>query len=84
MNKDEKKKLVKEFDNLKSDVDKWKWMIEHKDCGIIIMLDNDDTTGLFKDDIRSNDYVGSFPFDEYLGLGGEYLLTAIGIENDTV
>lgn len=56
------KQKHKEFNSLKNDIEKWKWVKNNQDCGIIIMLDNDDTFGIIP-----NQEGLLFQFDKYIG-----------------
>lgn len=75
-------KLLNEFNNLKNDVDRWKWILKNQNKHIKIMLDNDDTYGVF-DHIEESPI---FQFDEYIGYdtGVLKLLKAVGIYADYV
>ncbi len=76
--------LLKEFNALQNDVEKWKWVKEHQHTGIVIMLDNDDTFGQLPDQEDPDDIL-IFQFDDYIGYGGvEELLKAYGIKSEGV
>lgn len=57
------KELKKEFDSLKDELSRWKWIQSHQDTGITIMLDNDDTYGVLED----GDETLVFQLHEYIG-----------------
>jgi len=76
-------KMYNEFMNLKTDVKRWKWILENKDNGITVFLDNDDTFVCF------DSYNGDGPLfnlSQYIGDsdGILSLLTAIGIKAEYV
>jgi hypothetical protein len=75
-------KLHDEFMSLKNDAEKWRWIIDNQNKGIIIMLDNDDTYGV----IEYMEDSPIFQFDNYIGWpdGIFDLLSAIGIKSDYV
>ena len=77
--------LKAEFDKLPNDIERWKWVKEHQDTGIIVYLDNDDTHGILPDPNDDNDVV-IFQFDEYVGWadGIESLLASMGIKAECV
>lgn len=77
------KELYKQFKKLKNDKQRWEWILANQDKGITIMLDNDETFGVFKDD-EDGDYV--LDFDNYIGWanGLEILLKVVGIKADCV
>lgn len=78
------KELQSEFDELKNDVEKWKWVKDNQDTGIIIYLDNDDTFGMLPDPQDKEDML-YFQFSEYIGWHGvENLLEAYGIKAECV
>jgi hypothetical protein len=80
MNRNDKVELLKDFNTIEVDENRWKWILNHLDCGIIIYLDNDDTTGYFENETD----IGSFNFDDYLGIGAESLLKVLGIKCESV
>lgn len=75
-------KLTKEFEKLKTDKDRWKWIAAHQDTGIIVYLDNDDTFACFD----SNEWDGEcLQINEYCdGPGVCWLLEAMGIRSEEV
>ena len=75
------KALHAEFNLLKNDFDRWVWIKSHQHTGIIIYLDNDDTTGYIGD---YEEY--SFDLDWYVvwSDGIQHLLNAMGIKNECV
>jgi len=84
---EDKKWLMYNFNQLTNDKERWEWIKNHQDCNIIIMLDNDDTFGIFED----HDYDGSdqsfiLQFDYYIGCkdGVFELLKAMNIKCDGV
>lgn len=74
-------KLSKEFDRLSTDPERWEFVLNHKDEGIILNLDNDSTFIVIK---GLEDWYGDF--DEYIGWsdGIFNLLEVIGIEAEGV
>ena len=78
------KVLAKAFNSLKSDVDKWKWVIGHQHFGITVLCDNDDTCACFDED--HNDEPEVLQFNGYIGWsdGVFDLLEAIGIKVESV
>ena len=72
--------LIEEFEALKTDVEKWKFVIEHKDS-LVIHLDNDGTFIR----LRTNDEEWA-AFDGYIGWsdGVFSLLKAIGVKAESV
>ena len=77
-------KLQSEFNELKNDIEKWKWVKDNQDTGIIIYLDNDDTFGTLPDPEDKEDVL-YFQFSEYIGYHGvQNLLEAYGIKADFV
>jgi len=72
--------LFEGFNNLKTDVEKWKWVIDNQHLGFTVMLDNDDT---FLSHPENNE-IGEF--DGYLGWsdGAISLLEALGVESESV
>jgi len=77
--------LLKEFDLLTNDVDRWKWIKEHQHTGIIIYLDNDDTCGMLPDPDDEDDVL-TFQFEDCIGWdeGVLNLLKAYGIKAECV
>ena len=75
--------LFSQFDSLKTDEARWKWMSTHSHRGITVCLDNDDTFATFNDD-KEGQFV--MEFDEYIGWtdGVLSLLKAIGISAEQV
>lgn len=75
-------KLIKEFKSLRSDKQRWEWLIIHKDQGLRLELDNDDTI------LIDIEYTGEdacyASFESYIGCseGVLNLLHAIGIDAD--
>lgn len=74
---------AKEFNNLKNDVEKWKWIKDNIHIGITVWLDNDDTYATFD---NSDENTPILNFNDYLGSGGgiEDLLSSIGIKSSGV
>jgi len=81
--------LVEMFKGM-TDVEVWKYLINNKDIGITVWLDNDSTTINFDEfnDVDINDDVVevSYNFQHFLGnsVGTDKLLTAIGIKYESV
>ena len=80
--------MIKEFKNLKNDKARWEWLIIHKDQGLRLELDNDDTTlidtTIDPDGVDDSvEYYASF--DSYVGWseGVIDLLQAIGIDAES-
>lgn len=78
-------KIAAEFHALESDVEKWEWVRKNQGSGVIIMLDNDDTFGVFPEN-RYDDAAPTLQFSWYIGnsAGVEQLLTAMGIQCEGV
>lgn len=76
------KRLLNQFNTLNNDKDRWDWVKNNQDSGIIIMLDNDDTFGVITN--NNVDYI--FQFDDYLGYsdGILSLLESFGINAEYV
>jgi len=74
--------LVKEFESLKNDKERWLWAVNNQDKGITVNLDNDDTFITF-DNIEDGPIL---QFDWHIGWadGIQHLLSAIGIKADCV
>jgi len=72
----DKKELLSKFKKLKTDTQKWRFIIENKKQMPPILLDNDST----KIDLGRGDY---FEFNKYIGYGDGVvnLLKAIGIKH---
>lgn len=73
---------LEEFRKIKTDENRWKWLLENQGQGLVVMLDNDYTFV-----VDSNDYdADSVGFDEYLGWsdGVVALLRTVGIACDVV
>lgn len=81
----EAKKLLEEFDKLPNDVERWKWVQSHQDTGILIHLDNDDTSGTLPDPDDPEDVL-VFQFENFVGWdqGIDDLLKAVGIKAECV
>lgn len=81
--KEKQIKLWKEFNKLKTDELKWKFIIDNQFEGIKIYLDNDDTFGSFEWD-DDGEYL--FKFDDYIGWsdGIMTLMAVIGIDAECV
>jgi len=75
-------KPIAEFQALSNDVDRWKWVINNQDTGVIVNLDNDETFITFKDE-NEEDYE---TFCHYIGWsdGVTELLEAIGVRCEFV
>lgn len=82
--------LIKEFDSLRSDKQRWEWLIIHQDQGLQLQLDNDRTiivdTTINPDDLEWDDESYWSSFDNYIGWseGVFNLLHAIGIDCESV
>ena len=72
-------KLFKDFNLLNSDEEKWKFVLENKDNGITIDLDNDFTEGVFDQDV---DCEYPLKFKNYIGnsQGVRDLLAALRVK----
>ena len=83
MTKEEQIKIWKEFKKLKTDEERWTFIINNQFKGIKINLDNDDTFGSFEWD-DDGDYL--FQFDDYIGWsdGILTLLSVVGIDAECV
>ena len=80
-----KKKMIKEWESLDNDTDRWRWFIKNQNKGVMVLLDNDSTFGVFKED--HEDWTCTEPYTFYFdGCIGQasILLDCIGIENDGV
>ncbi|WP_373031630.1 hypothetical protein [Sulfurovum sp.] len=73
---------LKELSKIEGDINKWKWLMENQEAGLIVNLDNDDT---FVTDPDSEDDF-CVDFDGYVGWsdGVISLLEAIGIKAEPV
>jgi len=73
--------VLDEFDELKTDEEKWKFVLENQDKGITVKLDNDDTFITVEDDDE-----GYGHFHEYLGCsyGAVALLKALNVKCEYV
>ena len=71
----------KDFQELTTDKDRWQWLIENKDVGFVVWLDNDNTYVGAEDD---EDFYVSF--DDYVGSdqGTRVLLDVLGINSEWV
>lgn len=74
---------LKEFGKLTSDIEKWKYLINSKNCGLIVMLDNDSTFVVDENNKYNGEYVN---FSHYIGWsdGVMELLSSLGINFETV
>ena len=83
MTKEEQIEIWKEFKKLKTDEERWTFILNNQFKGIKINLDNDDTFGSFKWD-DGGDYL--FQFDDYIGWsdGILTLLSVVGINAECV
>ena len=72
--------LFKQFNELKTDADRWQWVIDNQDKGVLVNLDNGDTY------ITIDGTPGHADFEHYLGWseGVFDLLDAIGIRAEGV
>ena len=72
------KKLIDEFNQLKTDVERWVWVKSHQHTGVVVSLDNDDTFIVIGDLYAT--------FDNYIGWsdGVQELLKAMGISAEPV
>ena len=85
------KKIANNWNALKTDIERWKYILEHKDQ-IMVMLDNDDTIpvfcpGLIPGWIEDYDDLPSLnDFHQYLGNseGVKDLLSVLGIKAEGV
>ena len=70
-----------EFKALKTDVERWQWLVENQDHNLAVLLDNDDT---FLVDNDSEDNYARF--DNFVGdsTGVLDLLKALGIKAERV
>lgn len=77
-----KSELLAEFDALKNDIDKWKWIKDHQETGIVINIDNDVIYGV----LPGTDDMFILEFDDYIGTiwGILNLLKAYGINAEGV
>ena len=77
----EGKKLYKKYSELKTDKERLQLFVEYKE-DLLIMLDNDNSTGCFKNDRLQEAVDRCFDFDCYFGNAkGVYLLfEQLGIE----
>ena len=75
--------LWKQFKKLKTDYEKWAFIIDNKFMGIKIHLYSDNTFGRFEWD-EDGDYL--FHFDDYIGWedGIMTLLDVIGIDREDI
>lgn len=73
--------LLQEFNKLKTDKEKWKWLMTNQGKGLVVMLDNDDTFV-----VDENDEETTGRFNEYIGWsdGVQILLDVIGIQAECV
>ena len=73
-----------EFNALKNDVEKWKWIKANQNLGITVFCDNDDTFAQFDDD--DSDDPKTLDFRDYIGWsdGIFHLLEAVGIKAESV
>ena len=77
--------LIKKFKALNNDKQRWIWLMAHKDKGLKLVLDNDDTVIVdtnFDPDEVDEDFVLHASFDSYIGYseGVFNMLCVIGIE----
>lgn len=83
-----RQKLIDSFERCKNDEERWNWVIEHKDDGILVYLDNDDTFVVLVDAkgnrYEDDDWYGDF--SDYIGWseGVSILLDTIGIPHSFV
>ena len=77
--------LLKEFDELNNDKERWLWVLENKDK-VFIELDNDITLVSSTIECEDGEEVEYTSFDEFLGNkdGVLDLLQALGINADFV
>jgi len=78
-----REEIVKEFKGLKNDIERFRYVIDHPEYNIKIMLDNDDTFGVFDDE---EDWENILQFNDYLGWsdGIFSLLKALNVKHDGV
>jgi hypothetical protein len=72
----------KEFNKLKSDDERWEWLLKNKEAkDYVLFIDNDDTFIVFEED---DDKIVSF--DDYIGwsTGVNCLLTVLEINYEEV
>tara|TARA_R110000868_G_scaffold48122_2_gene156805 strand:- start:510 stop:749 length:240 start_codon:yes stop_codon:yes gene_type:complete len=74
---------LKDFKKLKNDEQRWKFVIENQDKGIIVHCDNDDTFITIEDSDDDDNYDS---FDNYIGWsdGVFCLLRVMGIRSESV
>ena len=70
--------MVKKFAKNATDSEKWQWVLENKDNGIIVALDNDETYVIDED----GDEVINFTYP--IGQRVSILLEVLGIEAECV
>jgi len=74
---------IEQFRLLKTDHDKWKWLIDNSniDHGLTVMLDNDETFV-----VTADQKISGYYFDRYIGngLGVATLLDAMNIPNQPI
>ena len=76
-------KAIKELAALKTDKERWAYLLEKKDPFLLVLLDNDMT---FVVDSETTEDEESVDFDTYVGWsdGVQILLDAAGIANERV
>lgn len=78
--------LTKRYNELKCDEERWAWIREHQHSGVLVMLDNDDTYGIFEgvEWVESEEQV--LQLDGYIGTGPgiSALLSFVGINHEEV
>ena len=76
------KKIINKFNKCKTDVEKWKWIINHQEYNILVMLDNDCT--FITVDRENECEIGDF--DNFIGWkeGVSDLLHAINVKHEFV
>ncbi len=73
---------AEQFAELKTDADRWKWIMSNQGNGLVVYLDNDNTFIVNEND----EDMDTLKFDDYIGWseGAQSLLTAIGIAHECV
>ena len=77
------KEIEKHWDSLPSDIERWQWIRDNQDTGVVVMLDNDDTYATIEDEDSYKEEADSvlLQFNHYIGCadGAGYLLESMGI-----
>ena len=74
---------LEQFKKLKTDKERWKFLLRFPEAGLIVRLDNDLT---FVETLDAEDEKDTAEFDEYIGWsdGVQELLSAVGIKYECV